>query len=233
MFVLWFRFIGLHASSAIIYLSISTMGSKDSIENSIISENFQDLEGICSGILRTELNKPNNSVRTSSLVGVSESLREREKENSSNDIGEMGATDTLAPNKQASPSDAEKKIASRSNGKKDGDCVRFSPKVSCNDVLGALSMNNKASPSDAEKENAPRSNGKKHGHSPRFKRKLSSVSSSQPVCGNDSETTTNWKIEYKKQAMITKRMRLRGDRAKEKLELVRAELKKINEILFK
>ena len=226
MFVLWFRFIGLHASSAIIYLSISTMGSKDS--------NFQDLEGICSGILRTELNKPNNSVRTSSLVGVSEdSLREREKENSSNDIGEMRATDTLAPNKQASPSDAEKKIASRSNGKKDGDCVRFSPKVSCNDVLGALSMNNKASPSDAEKENAPRSNGKKHGHSPRFKRKLSSVSSSQPVCGNDSETTTNWKIEYKKQAMITKKMRLRGDRAKEKLELVRAELKKINEILFK
>ena len=233
MFVLWFRFIGLLASSAIIYLSISTMGSKDSIENSIISENFQDLEGICSGILRTELNKPNKSVRTSSLVGVSESLREREKENSSNDIGEMRATDTLAPNKQASPSDAEKKIASRSNGKKDGDCVRFSRKVSCNDVLGALSMNNKASPSDAEKENAPRSNGKKHGHSPRSKRKLSSVSSSQPVCGNDSGTTTNWNIEYKKQVMISKRMRRRGDRAKEKLELVRSELKKINEILLR
>ena len=100
-------------------------------------------------------------------------------------------------------------------------------------VTGALSGNKQAPPSDAETEIASRSNGKKDGHSPRFKRKVSCISSSQPVCGNDSGTTTNWKIEYKKQVMISKRMRRRGDRAKEKLELVRSELKKINEILLR
>ena len=69
---------------------------------------------------------------------------------------------------------------------------------------------------------------------PRIKRKFSCVSSSQPICGTefDLEKTKNWKIEQKKQAQIAKKMRLRADRAEEKLELVRSQLKKVFEIVM-
>ena len=77
---------------------------------------------------------------------------------------------------------------------------------------------------------------------PRFKRKFSSISLSQPICGTEFELgeTTNWKIEYKKQAIeykkqaqLAKKMRIRAHRAEEKLQLVRSQLKKIFDIVMK
>ena len=191
------------------------MGSTDSLENIFNSANAQDFESIssgCSGFelksssssAEVELNKenlqhqeqpakPKKSLRTSSQVGVSEeSLREREKVNNINDLGEKRSIGALSGNKQALPREGGKKIASGDKRKKDG-------------------------------------------QSPRFKRKVSCVSSSQPICGNDfdSGTTTNWKIEYKKQAQSAKRMRLRAERAEKKLKLVRSQLKKVYDILIK
>merc|ERR1711920_555811 len=63
----------------------------------------------------------------------------------------------------------------------------------------------------------------------RFKRKFSCVSSSQPICGTESDLgkTTNWEFEWKTQVRITKKMRLRAERAEEKLEQVRSLLKKV------
>ena len=98
----------------------------------------------------------------------------------------------------------------------------------------AFSGNTQASPGDGENNIASGEKGKQDTDIPRFKRKLSCVSSSQPVCGNrfDSGKTINWEIEYKKQVQIVKKMRLRGDRAKEKLKLLKIELKKMNNIIM-
>ena len=63
----------------------------------------------------------------------------------------------------------------------------------------------------------------------RFKRKFSCVSSSQPICGTESDlgTTTNWEFECKKQVQIAKKMRLRAERAEDKLEQVGSLLQKV------
>ena len=100
--------------------------------------------------------------------------------------------------------------------------------------LADLSGKNQASSSDCEKKMSEENN-KGDGETQRFKRKFSCVSSSQPICKNDMESsnTTNWFVEYKKQAQLAKKMRLRADRANEKLEQVRSQLKIINDIVTK
>ena len=101
-------------------------------------------------------------------------------------------------------------------------------------LTSAFSGNKKASPGDGENNIASGEKGKQDTHIPRFKRKLSCLSSSQPVFGNriDSGKTINWEIEYKKQVQTVKKMQLRGDRAKEKLKLLKIELKKMNDIIM-
>ena len=98
----------------------------------------------------------------------------------------------------------------------------------------AFSGNKKASPGDGENNIASGEKGKQDTYIPRFKQKLSCLSSSQPVFGNriDSGKTINWEIEYKKQVQTVKKMKLRGDRAKEKLKLLKIELKKMNDIII-
>ena len=95
--------------------------------------------------------------------------------------------------------------------------------------------NQQASPRDREEKTVAGKKGKIDAPKPRFKRKFSCVTSSQPICGTEFDLgkTTNYKIEYKKQAQITKKLRLRADRAEEKLELVRSQLKKVLDIVMK
>ena len=94
-------------------------------------------------------------------------------------------------------------------------------------ILCVPSGSKQDSPTDCKEKKAEGEKSKPQGQSPRFKRKLSCVSSSQPT----STTTTDWFVEYKKQAQIAKKMRLRADRANEKLELVRSQLKIIKDII--
>ena len=69
---------------------------------------------------------------------------------------------------------------------------------------------------------------KRNADNAKFKRKFSCVSSSQPICGTESDLgkTTNWEFEWKKQVQIAKKMRLRAERAEDKLKQVRALLQK-------
>ena len=205
------------------------MGSTESLEDFVISPNSQDrvsINSACSGLeLRSysssaelEFNKENKqhqeqspsklkkSVRTSSQV--EESLSEWEKPNNINGVQEKPSTVSLSAKKQALPSDGEKMSASGDKGIKDGREKGFKRKLS---------------------------KGINDEREPRFKRKLSSVSSSQPICGNDfhSGKIINWEIEHRKQLQTAKKMKLKADRATEKLELVRSELKKVYDILMK
>lgn len=218
----------LFASSAIIYFFL-TMGSTESIEDFVISPHSLDhvsIKSACSGLelrsycssVELELNKENEqhqeespsqlkkSVHTSSQV--EESLSECEKPHNINVVPEKRCTISLSAKKYALPSDGEKISATGDKGIK-ADCEkRFKRKLS---------------------------KGIQDKREQRVKRKLSCVSSSQPICGNDfhSVKVKNWEIEHKKQLQIAKKMKLKADRATEKLELVRSELKKVYDILMK
>ena len=107
--------------------------------------------------------------------------------------------------------------------------------VDSEENLRERESNKQASPRDSEEKMIAGKKDKIDTPKLRFKRKFSSVSSSQPICGTEFDLgkTTNYKIEYKKQAQITKKLRLRADRAEEKLELVRSQLKKVLDIVMK
>lgn len=205
------------------------MGSTESIEDFVISPNSQDrvsINSACSGLelrsycssVELEFNKENEQHQEQSpsklnksvftLSQVEESLSELEKPNSINVVQEKRCTISLLDKKQALPSDGEKISATGDKGIKAGCEKRFKRKMS-KDI--------------------------KDQREQRVKRKLSCVSSSQPICGNDfhSGKVKNWEIEHKKQLQIAKKMKLKADRATEKLELVRSELKKVYDILMK
>ena len=205
------------------------MGSTESLEDFVLSPNSQDrvsINSACSGLeLRSysssaelEFNKENeqhqeqSSFKLKKSMGTSsqveESLSEWEKLNNINDVQEKPPTVSLSAKKQALPSDGQKVSAPGDKGIKDGREKRFKRKLS------------KGIKDEREKG---------------IKRKLSSVSSSQPISGNDfnSVKITNWEIEHKKQLQTAKKMKLKADRATEKLELVRSELKKVYDILMK
>lgn len=95
--------------------------------------------------------------------------------------------------------------------------------------------NKQASPRDSEEKMIAGNKDKIDKPKPRFKRKFSSVSSSQPICGTEFDLgkTKNWKYECKKQAQTAKKLRLRADRAEEKLDLIRSHLKKVFDIVMK
>ena len=96
----------------------------------------------------------------------------------------------------------------------------------------ALSSKKQASPGDGEKKITSVDKGKKDASTPKFKRKVSCLSLSQPIYGDNFDSgTPNWKMEYKKQVQIAKKMRLKADRANKKLYFVKSELKKLYEFL--
>ena len=95
--------------------------------------------------------------------------------------------------------------------------------------MGEREGKKQASPRDSEEKILAGKKGQTDKPKPSFKRKFSCVSSSQPICGTESDlgTTTNWEFEWKKQVQIAKKMRLRAERAEDKLEQVRSLLKNV------
>ena len=114
------------------------------------------------------------------------------------------------------------KSASGEKGRKDEDSPRFKRRVSCTQPLDP--------PKKRFHLNTPKES--KNGQTPIIVKRQ--VSSTQPISNDDlnSRENINWNMESKKQAAIAKKMRLRAERAEQKLELVRSKLKIVYDIIM-
>ena len=182
------------------------MGSTDSLRSMVNDSNPQGGESSSSGILGWEL----LSSTSSGIIDLNiENLGlEEAKLVTPKKSVRTSSTGALTGNKKASPRNCRMN-ASGEKGKKDERKPKFKRKVSCTQPEGISGLASQ-------------------------KKRFRLSSSSQPMAAKDINVCNNpnCNVECKKQKATATKMRLRAERAEEKLELARSQLKILIDILM-